>query len=114
MTYEDVKAIQVDIHEGNRKGITCSREFFDSFVDFVDRQQATIDRYEEDIERLRTALIQEVTNRDDAKVEAIKELIGRLENDYTFEILKGDNYWEKVVRLQAIKNVAKEMVGDDK
>lgn len=45
------------------------------------------------------------------KSEAIKELIGRLEYDYAFEIPKGDGYLEKVVRFESIKNVAKEMVG---
>jgi SAM-dependent MidA family methyltransferase len=44
MTYEDIKFIQNDIHENNRKGVTFSREVFDAMVDFIDSQEAWINK----------------------------------------------------------------------
>lgn len=52
--------------------------------------------------------------KDEIKSEAIKELIDKLEPDHTFEIQRDDGYWEKVVRLESIKTIAKELVGDKK
>jgi hypothetical protein len=57
-------------------------------LNLINRQQAVIDRYEEDIERLRTALIQEVMDRDDAKAEAICSECGR---EVVYQII--DNKW---------------------
>lgn len=51
--------------------------------------------------------------KDEIKSEAIKELIDKLEPDHTFEIQRDDGYWEKVVRLESIKAIAKELVGED-
>lgn len=61
----------------------------------VAEQQAAIERYEEDIERLRTAFIQEVTDRDDAKAEAVKEFAERLKATPMRFLVEYVEYYDK-------------------
>ena len=49
MNYEDIKFIQNDIKENDRKGVTFSREFFDNLVDFVDKQQSEKEKLQKNI-----------------------------------------------------------------
>lgn len=74
----------------------------------VAEQQAVIERYEEDIERLRTALIQEVTDRDAAKAEAIKECL-----EWVLSLFPEDKNFTTISRF-TINQRLKEMVGEDK
>lgn len=45
MKYEDIKAIQADMHENDQKGITMTREFFDSIVSLIDDYEMVTDDY---------------------------------------------------------------------
>jgi hypothetical protein len=117
------------------------KKFIHDMFALAEKQQATIDRYEEDIERLRTAFIQEVTDRDDAKAEAIKEFAdkvhteihGALESNYNARREHIDKWRDpnayiggdfvpmvegKITALRGIDDFIdetyKEMVGEDK
>lgn len=85
------------------------KHFIHDMFALAERQQATIDRYEEDIERLRTAFIQEVMDRDAAKAEAIKEVAEELKDYGTLPDLPWD-VWETFA--DAIDSYVKEKVGD--
>jgi hypothetical protein len=92
-------------------GQKCSNILADKSLDLINRQQAEIERLEVRLRKERHQFEDLGKMYSEIRAEAIKELIDKLEYDYTFEI-QSNNYWEKVVRLESIKKVAKEMVGE--
>lgn len=79
----------------------------------VAEQQAAIEAYEEDIERLRTAFIQEVTDRDNAKSEALKEFAERLKAKEAIHFCKcGEAFVYTDLFNGEVDNLVKEMVGE--
>ena len=98
------------------KSVVCDRtlrgkiETLKLVADVFNRLQAENERLkaeQQTADRYADALVEYT------KEKAIKELIDRLEIDYTFEIQRDDGYWEKVVRLESIKAIVKEMVGEE-
>ena len=89
-------------NEDARNGVKSFRSKYKNALQVVREKQSIIESFT-DIGKMYSEI----------KAEAINSLIDRLEIDYTFEIQRGDGYWEKVVRLESIKAIVKEMVGEE-
>lgn len=130
----DILEKNCDICPYRQKCAMCMDDLMKDTLALINRQQAEIERLRKDngivdilyqeeqaqnedlktkIERLKKGWKADVIETQNIKAEAIKELIAKLEIDHTFEIQRDDGYWEKVVRLESIKAIVKEMVGEE-
>ena len=82
-------------------------------IDLVNRQQAEIDRLQNDLVIWKDIAYRETSYVEKARVEAIKELTERLvaEKYYTGNKI---GYGTYAVMVEDINNIAKKMIGDNK
>ena len=115
MNYEDIKFIQNDIKENDRKGVTFSREFFDNLVDFVDKQQSEKEKLQknilkyEDIFVEQQAEIEKLKTEKDEEAENVLIVCDRAKYHYSKLYEEAKEILIKKSKSEAIKEFAEKL-----